>query len=440
MTAIYVEQRDGIGDGGVGNNRDGRVECEGGVARLLHPRIRDRRGIHHTVVEQVTVEGQFPTANIAVVFTPTVHYLNLPIAVHRTANQVAERPVWMEDVAHVGGVGGYAKILLVGMIKIVGNSSASGVGGGVNMACTAVGVALVDGLRPTIIPTFAHRVALRVAKQRVGLMYVIKEWDAETISWLMTVVIAPAPFGWGNASRTRTVTSRRIFFQDGSALPVGTGDFDPKVSNPLMLNGELEVEDIFGGDDAGVAGKAGEMEGGNVGAAVAAVDTVGHEGGVGHTQGAWDGAEPDTASGRIAYADGVVQTRAHHGGIYRQDGVVGHFDQMQRRRGAAVVVREGHPIDTCGVHLDFGRGVASVPKIMCCGRIGIERIFRTNADGRCTDNLRSPHGDGHIYTVMPSRVPDSVQEDTGLRIVFPVEYKGGVAADESGDVEGGGWR
>ena len=207
-----------------------------------------------------------------------------------------------------------------------------------------------------------------------------------------------------------------------------------------MLNGELEVEDVFSGDDARVTGETGEMEGGDVGAAVAAVNAVGHEGCIGHAQGAGNGAEPDAASGSVAYADGIVQARAHHGGIYGQDGVVGHFDQMQRRRGAAVVVREGHPIDTCGVHLDFGRGVASVPKIMCCGRIGIERIFRTNADGRCTDNLRSPHGDGHIYTVMPSRVPDSVQEDTGLRIVFPVEHKGGVAADESGDVEGGGWR
>ena len=206
-----------------------------------------------------------------------------------------------------------------------------------------------------------------------------------------------------------------------------------------MFDGEFEVEDVFGGDDAGVAGKSGEVEGGDVGAAVAAVDAVRHEGGVGHTQDAGNGAEPDAAFGGVAHGNGIVQAGAHDGRVHGQDGVVGHLDQMQRRRGAAVLVHDGHPIDTCGVHLDLGCGVAGVPKIMRCGREGVKGVFRAHADGRCADNLHFSHCDGHKYAVMPGCVSDGVQEDSGLCIVFAVEYKGSVAADESGDVERGGW-
>ena len=90
LASVVVNQRERVGDGGVTVDGVRRHHNKGGTVNLKHSgagagSIHDRAIVNHPIGQ-----SEFPPAKISVVLTPPIHHLDFPLAVHRTANQVAE--------------------------------------------------------------------------------------------------------------------------------------------------------------------------------------------------------------------------------------------------------------------------------------------------------------------------------------------------------------
>ena len=165
-TAQRVGDQHRVGDGGVGAALQRRGDHKGGVATArhifaIHIGIRHRRHIVGAR-QAVGVQCQLPAEDIAVVHPPAVDDLDIPGAVHRTANQVAERVVGVVEMGacrHIRRVGGVIRRVVVR--------------GAVYQAVAArVGKARVGAVRPAVAPSRAGTVVVpcRIAGIRVVLI------------------------------------------------------------------------------------------------------------------------------------------------------------------------------------------------------------------------------------------------------------------------------
>ena len=236
-TTQLIQHLDGISDlsGLVGDNR-GTVR-----AGAFHPSTVQCHIVRPVLRKQCRVEGNLPTAQIAVIDGVTIHHLNAPCTVHRTANQVGERAIGVIDIGHLRHIRGIdTPIRHRGVV--------------IDIVSWSILVALVGGIRPAVVPALSHRsrratatgVVIRVPEKGIGITATI-----------------PSPFRGRNLTGTSGRTTI-IFLHNGNILLIRTSQSNPNISDIRVFEIYSDEQNVIGRLNGGRRGETGERNRGDV--------------------------------------------------------------------------------------------------------------------------------------------------------------------------------